>query len=236
MLRRFTHCVGIILLSALVTAPLAAQSPEAKAAVDKKTHGKTQAALPVVFEEDFEKGRDRWETTDDTTWEHKKIDGNHVMGIKSRQNNYKPKYRSPFHIALIKGVQLSDFELTFDVKSTKDTGGHRDCCVFFCHQNANQFYYCHLGAKPDPRSGQIMVVNNAARAPLTKNEKATPWSDSWHKVKVTRDAATGKIAVFFDDMTKPHLSVVDKTFGKGRIGIGSFDDMNDFDNIVLKGK
>ena len=37
-------------------------------------------------------------------------------------------------------------------------------------------------------------------------------------------------------MTKPHMSVVDKTYGKGRIGIGSFDDMNDFDNIKLRGR
>ena len=29
------------------------------------------------------------------------------------------------------------------------------------------------------------------------------------------------------------MSVVDKTFGKGRIGLGSFDDMNDFDDIKL---
>ena len=43
----------------------------------------------------------------------------------------------------------------------------------------------------------------------------------------------GTIEVYFDDMTKPHMSVVDKTYGKGRIGIGSFDDMNDFDNIKL---
>jgi hypothetical protein len=32
------------------------------------------------------------------------------------------------------------------------------------------------------------------------------------------------------------MSVVDKTFGKGRIGIGSFDDMNDFDDIKLHGR
>ena len=32
------------------------------------------------------------------------------------------------------------------------------------------------------------------------------------------------------------MSVVDNTYGKGRIGIGSFDDMNDFDNIKLRGR
>ena len=32
------------------------------------------------------------------------------------------------------------------------------------------------------------------------------------------------------------LDKLDKTYGKGRIGIGSFDDMNDFDNIKLYGR
>jgi hypothetical protein len=60
-----------------------------------------------------------------------------------------------------------------------------------------------------------------------------PWTDQWHQVKVVRDATKGSIEVFFDDMTTPQLSASDKTFGKGRIGIGSFDDMNDFDDVRL---
>ena len=36
--------------------------------------------------------------------------------------------------------------------------------------------------------------------------------------------------------TNPHMSVVDNTFGRGRIGIGSFDDMNDFDEIRIRGR
>ena len=42
--------------------------------------------------------------------------------------------------------------------------------------------------------------------------------------------------IYFDDMKKAHMSAVDKTFGKGRIGLGSFDDMNDFDDIKIWGK
>ncbi len=123
------------------------------------------------------------------------------------------------------------------MKSTKDTGGHRDCCVFFNWQDAEHFYYCHLGANPDPHSGQIMIVKDAPRKAMTDNKNKTPWkSDTWHNVKVVRDTAKGTIDVYFDDMVKPHMSVIDKTYGKGRIGIGSFDDMNDFDDINLRGR
>jgi len=195
------------------------------------------AKQPVIFTEDFEKGHERWETTDAESWAHRKIDGNHVFGINRRSSKYRPKVRSPLHIALIKGVEVADFVLTFRVKSTKDTGGHRDCCVFFNWQDSQNFYYVHLGARPDPHSGQIMIVKNAPRKALTKNKNNTPWkNETWHNVKLVRDSKAGTITVYFDDMTKPHMQVTDKTFGKGRVGIGSFDDMNDFDNIKLCGK
>ena len=76
----------------------------------------------MVFSEDFEKGFERWEMTDPKGWTYCKVDGNTVFGINSRKNNYKPKVRSPHHIALIKGVELSDFVLTFRVRKYE---GHR---------------------------------------------------------------------------------------------------------------
>jgi hypothetical protein len=135
---------------------------------------------------------------------------------------------------LIKDLKASSFEMTFAVKSTLDTGNHRDCCVFFNYQDPTHFYYVHLGAKPDPHSGQIFVVNDKPRTAITKNQKRVPWTDGWHQVKVVRDAELGRIAVYFDDMDTPLLEVNDTTFGEGRIGIGSFDDMDAFDEIELR--
>jgi hypothetical protein len=172
---------------------------------------------------------------DENSWTHREVDGDHVFGINRRGSDYKPEVRSPLHIALVKDVEVADFVLTFRVRSTMDTGNHRDCCVFFNYQNPTQFYYVHLGARPDPHSGQIMIVQDAPRKALTQNTQPTPWkNDMWHHVKLVRDTASGKIEIFFDDMTKPLMSTVDKTFGKGRVGIGSFDDMNDFDDILLQ--
>jgi hypothetical protein len=192
--------------------------------------------MPLVFSDDFDHGQDRWELTDDKAWTLRKVSGNNVFGLNRRKSDYQPKVRSPHNIALIKNLELSDFEITFKVRSTKDTGNHRDCCVFFCYKDATHFYYCHLGARPDPHSGQIMIVKSAPRLALTKNTTRTPWTDDWHQVKLTRNSKTGVIKVYFDDMTKVHMEVMDTTFGKGRIGIGSFDDMNDFDEIRVYGK
>ena len=192
--------------------------------------------LPLVFSDNFENGRERWETTDDKSWELRDDSGNKVLGLNKRISDYQPKVRSPHNIALIKEVTVSDFVLTFKVRSTKDTVNHRDCCIFFDYRDAEHFYYAHLGAKPDPASGQIMIVNAEPRRPLTDNKKNVPWDDQWHMVKVVRDSTAGTIEVFFDDMKSPHLSVTDKTFSKGRVGIGSFDDMNDFDDVQLRGR
>lgn len=66
-----------------------------------------QTDLPLIFQEDFEKGRERWETTDEKSWTYRKVDGNQVFGINRRNSDYEPKVRSPRHIALIKDVNGS---------------------------------------------------------------------------------------------------------------------------------
>ena len=187
-----------------------------------------------VFAEDFEAGTERWELVDPKSWAL----GEHGLGkslaIIQRESEYTPAVRSPLHIALIKDLELADFELTLKVKSTKDTGAHRDCCLFFNYQDPTHFYYVHFGAKPDPASGQIFIVNDAPRTPLTSNTNGFEWDDDWHEIRLRRDSQSGTIEVYFDDMETPRLVAKDTTFGKGRIGIGSFDDMDAFDAIEIK--
>lgn len=205
-------------------------------AVSAQPVPQTLNGLPLVFQDDFEDGRDQWETTDDKAWKLNDAESGTAFGLITRVSDYKPKVRSPHNIALVKGVEVADFVMTLRVKSTKDTGNHRDCCIFFNYQDPTHFYYVHCGQRPDPHSGQIMIVNNAPRLALTQNKTNTPWNDSWHDIKVVRDSKTGTIEVYFDDMKHPYMTAKDKTFGKGRIGIGSFDDMNDFDDVRLYGR
>jgi hypothetical protein len=188
----------------------------------------------LIFEENFEDGIGRWEILDPKTWSLKKHTGNTTFEITKRESDYVPPVRSPGHVALVKELELESFEVSFRVRSTNDTGNHRDCCVFFAYQDDQHFYYVHLGAKPDPASGQIMIVKEAPRLAITKNTNLTPWDDQWHEVRVVRKMPEGSIDVYFDNHEQPLMSVVDKTFAKGRIGIGSFDDMNEFDDIKIR--
>ena len=195
-----------------------------------------QSIQDMVFEDDFSTGIAQWETTDSDSWTLKDQNGRSVWGLNKRRSDYQPKVRSPHNIALVRDLDLTDTMIEFDVKSTRDTGNHRDCCVFFHHKDPEHFYYVHLGAKPDPHSGQIMIVDDAPRRALTKNKNLVPWDDQWHHVRVERNTKSGKIAVFFDDMKKPIMEAYDKTFTSGRVGIGSFDDMNDFSHVKIYGQ
>lgn len=198
-------------------------------------HALAQSSLPLSFEEGFENGMKQWRFTEESNWSIQEIDGNHVLTINKRESSYKPKHRSPFHIALVKDRRYGDFELTFKVQSPEDTGAHRDCAVFWGYQDPEHFYYVHLGKKPDAVSGQIMIVNDAPRVKISENKNPIPWTDDWHTVKVRRVGATGEVFVYFDDMSTPVMSVVDKTFGAGLIGIGSFDDRDYFDDVKIYG-
>ena len=81
-----------------------------------------------------------------------------------------------------------------------------------------------------------MIVDGAPRRPLTENTRPVPWDDGWHRVKLERDTTSGRIAVYFDDMDRPLMEASDRTFTTGQVGIGSFDDMNDFTNVKVYGK
>lgn len=192
--------------------------------------------LPMVFEDDFEKGAERWQPTDAEAWRVVETDKGKVYN-QFKNSKYEPPHRSPYNISLVKDVVVGDFVLTAKVQSTnKGAGAHRDMCIFFNYQDPAHFYYVHLGQRPDPHSSQIMIVNDAPRVMITKNKSpGVPWDDEWHQVKVVRRTADGAIEIYFDDMKKPMMVASDKTFTWGQVGIGSFDDNGNWDDFKLHG-
>jgi hypothetical protein len=202
------------------------------------------AELPVLVTEDFEHGMDRWQTTDPdpakSVWEivpGGEREGNHVLRVTG-PSTYKPPHRSPLSIAWLKEVVVGDFELTARVQSTAaNAGPHRDLCFFWGYQDTAHFYYVHLGGKADPHACQIFIVNDADRKMITVDQATgTPWTDGWHDVKIVRRVGDGTMEVYFDDMTKPLMTARDTTFGAGQIGIGTFDDNGNFDDVELRGE
>lgn len=195
-----------------------------------------QDQTPVLLQEDFEKGADRWEPTDPKAWKVIAADKGHVFSQFVKNSKYQPPFRSPYNIALIKDLQATDFVLEAKVRSTIKDYGHRDACLFFGWQDPAHFYYVHLGKKADDHANQIFIVNKAPRTKISKTSTpGTPWTDAWHRVKIVRTTKDGAIAVFFDDMTQPVMTAQDRTFLWGRIGVGSFDDTTEWDDVVIRG-
>jgi hypothetical protein len=191
--------------------------------------------LPLLFSDDFSKGAGRWQPTDPKAW--KVIDTKEGKAYSQfRQSKYKPPHRSPLNISLVKGLTAGAFVFEAKVQSTARDYPHRDMCVFFGHQDPAHFYYVHLGKKTDDHANQVFIVNGKDRMKIsTKTSAGTPWTDGWHRVKVVRRVSDGSIAVYFDDMKKPAMTAKDKTFTRGRLGVGSFDDTGNWADVKVYG-
>jgi hypothetical protein len=201
--------------------------------------------LPLLYEDDFENGMERWQTMDPDpsklSFKVVELEGPEAKRTKALRalgtSVYQPKHRSPPNFALLKDVTVGDFELTAKVQSTNaDAGAHRDMCIFWGYQDPNHFYYVHFGAKADPHACQVFIVNDAPRIAITQQEaKGTPWTDGWHDVKVVRRAGDGTIEVYFDRVDEPLMTAHDNTFQWGRVGLGTFDDHGNWDEFALHG-
>jgi hypothetical protein len=154
---------------------------------------------------------------------------------KKYKSTYAPKHRSPVHIALLKQYPMTDFVMDVELMSTTEEYGHQDLCLFFGFESPEKYYYVHIARAADPNAHNVFIVNDAARKNIAKETtKGVEWKkDTWHTVRVVRQATSGLIEVYFDDMKKPIMKASDKTFEKGFVGVGSFDDTGRFRKVTL---
>ncbi|MCX8064401.1 MAG: hypothetical protein N3G21_04435 [Candidatus Hydrogenedentes bacterium] len=186
------------------------------------------------FIEDFESGISKWEMTDSNAWALSKDEsGNHLLCLMG-PSNYEPPVRSPKSIAILKEMEWEDFVLEVDVKQTGKEYGHRDLCFFFGYQDPTHYYYIHIATKADEHAHSVFLVNGAPRISIAKERtEGVEWGNNFHKIRIIRDSKEGKIEAYFDNMSKPIMVAEDKTFIKGKIGLGSFDDTGCFDNLKI---
>jgi hypothetical protein len=194
-------------------------------------------ALPLVFTTDFEDGSLwDWQPTDPQAWRIEDSGGNRVLALY-KQSDYEPEVRSPVNINLIKDVEVTSFVLELKMHSTTKDYGHRDMCLFFGYQDPLHFYYVHIANQSDAHANSIFIVNGQPRVSIAKTRtEGTKWDENWHTVRLERDVENGTIKVFFDDGAKPIMTALDHNFKWGSIGVGSFDDTGQFDEIRLLGR
>ena len=197
----------------------------------------TLLGLPLVLRDNFESGdpATRWEASDPKAWKLVEQNGNKVWS-QFQHIVTKTPVRSPFNRTVAKDVIVGSCVLDVKLQSTARDYPHRSLCLFFGYQDPAHMYYVHLGQKTDDHANQIFIVNNEPRLKIsTRTTEGTQWDNEWHHVRVVRDVDSGKIEVFFDDMQEPVMTAVDKTFTWGQVGIGSFDDTGNFDDVLVYG-
>ncbi|MFO0866592.1 MAG: hypothetical protein U0744_18460 [Gemmataceae bacterium] len=216
MLRRYLTAIALLFAAGL---PVCAQ--------EKK--------LPLLFEDDFEKGADRWQPADSKAWRITDLGGNKVFE-QFQLSKVKTPHRSPFNYALVKDLIVGNFILEAKIKSTVKDYGHRDMCLFFGWQDPARHYYVHMAKAVDDRAHQIFIVNAKDRVKIsTKTTKGVEWGDRWHQVKLVRTVSDGAIALYFDDMNTPIMTATDGTFTWGQVGVGTFDDTGMVDDVKVYG-
>jgi hypothetical protein len=189
-------------------------------------------ARSINFTDHFDSGKlDAWQMPYPEDWAILGESGNHYLHMKRSRDPGVP--RRPLQYALLKNVNVGSFDLRVRVRRE---GG--SMIVVFNYVDTLHFYYTHLsldsGRKAPVHNG-IFLVNNAPRVRIAGTEAVPALPDqSWHAIRVLRDAKTGKIDVWSDVQSGPLFTVVDHTFGCGQVGLGSFDETGDFSDFDLK--
>jgi len=200
------------------------------------TRPKSNEKMPIVFQADFENGKlDGWQATDPAAWRIETGRGGKVLSLFGK-SDYKPQVRSPYNINIAGDVNVSSFVMELRMRSTRPYNPNRDLCVVFGYQGPAHFYYAHIADRADNVHNAIHIVDGADRVSIAKTRnRGNSWQGGWHKVKLVRNVDKGTIEVYFDDMNMPVMTAVDNRLKWGKVGVGSFDDTGQFDDIKLRG-
>jgi hypothetical protein len=231
-------CLLVQLLFAGLVFPATGSPARAEpAGSDGKAPARELLGLPLIFFENFDgEPADRWEQSDPKAWKIISQGSNRVYS-QFQASKVETPVRSPFNRAMVKDLIVGDVVLDVKLQSTIKDYDHRDMCLFFGFQDPAHLYYVHLGKKADDHANQIFIVNNEPRKKISTTSTAgTDWTDNWHHARVVRRVEPGTIEIFFDDMEKPVMTATDKTFTWGQVGIGTFDDTGNFDDVAVYGK
>jgi hypothetical protein len=187
---------------------------------------------------DFESGSaEGWRPDDPARWRVAGDPGSRVYELAAPGT--PGAVRAPTSISVVAGREVGAFELTGRLRCDTDPAtAARDMCVIFGYRDPAHFSYVHFAGTSDEVHNIIGLVDGADRVKINLEPaggSAFRLTDrAWHAFKVTRDAATGEIRAYLDDMTAPILTARDRTFGAGLVGVGSFDDTGAFDDLVLR--
>lgn len=145
--------------------------------------------------------------------------------------------RRPSALAVLQSDPLERATVQVEMRSTApEDMKNRDLEIIFGYESPTRFYYVHLAGITDANHNGIFLVDNKDRRRIDDGTAAPQLKDrEWHRVRLERDGATGRIEIFFDETAQPALRATDTTIAAGRVGLGSFDDTGEFRLFAVSG-
>jgi len=134
-------------------------------------------------------------------------------------------------LALLNNFSWGDFIFACAAKSV-DAANHTnvaDLALVFGYQDADSYYYINFNANPGLT--RLHRIHNGANTILATYAPATFADGNYHTLRVERSG--NAIKAYFD--SNQLFSVSDSVFGKGLVGVGSFNDSGYFDDVQLTG-
>jgi hypothetical protein len=141
-------------------------------------------------------------------------------------------------MALWKPGCVASFELELKVKRDPIEAKEGDVLVIFGFQDKLHFYYAHLSSD----DGNVAVHNGIFRVNGGDRERiagvgarpALP-DENWRRVRIVRNVGSGELKLFLDDDAEPRFEATDRAHAFGLVGVGSFDNTGEFDDLRLQG-
>lgn len=196
----------------------------------------TSAGGPVLrsleFRDDFESDAlSAWQFPYPEDWTILAEGANHYLHMLRNREPGVP--RRPLQFARLSRARVGSFDFRARVRREGTS-----MIVVFNYVDTLHFYYAHLSADygtKQPVHNGLFMVNGEPRQRIAGAEAEPALPDrAWHTVRVRRDVPAGRIEVFMDNDRAPRFQVIDRTFNCGEVGIGSFDETGDFDDIQLQ--
>jgi hypothetical protein len=191
-----------------------------------------ESALTVSPDLSLAGVQEQWDLDGSGTWEL--ADGKLVLSGAGTPGG---PIRRPAALAILKSEPLGKVAVDAEVRSTAPVDlPVRDVLFIVAYQSPSRFYYIHLSARTDEVHNGIFLVNDADRRRIDDGKGVPKMIDQeWHKARMERDPATGRIEVYVDGAPEPVLKATDTTLQSGRIGFGSFDETGEFRAITVTG-
>lgn len=189
---------------------------------------------PVVFREGFDGGFAGWTPRESSVWVQA---GGANPHLKLATRGEPGPIRAPLSW-VVRPDQKPEGSFILSARgkchTSPDVPG-RDLLLVIAWNGPLDYTYIHFSAENSPVHNVIMRVKPEGRTLLAHASRPVPklLKQNWQTIRVWYDKAEGLLRCYVDDMETPVMTCRIGELATGAVGVGSFDDMVEFDDITL---